>query len=389
MMLSLIRWLRGYVRFEIKGRFPERFMNLCLRQGRFLLNAGPEDGKFYGTLLLSDYKNIRSIARKSGVTLRVTDRKGFPFVLKKYKARSGLLWGTALFVVLSLLMQNFIWTIDINGIDSLSEVYIRKLLKDNGVYESAFKGKLNYHAIEREIMRQTEEIKWMSINVSGTKISVEMKEKQSAPYVIPYKEPCNIKAESDGVILSMHVKQGSTKLTTGSGVLKGQLLVSGVVQNDLMQNFLVHADADVLAKTEHTMTEKVVKTGVFYYPENIINRKNFNFLFLSIPIKFANVKGVYTSRIMHESISLNDAELLLGTTTEYCTTYKETPFNLNDEKSNELLNIKDYLYRLFTLKDCLEIDASVSINQNKENATMYAKYSCVEDIGTKQKIVVN
>lgn len=389
MFISLIRWLKGYVRFEVKGKFPERFMNLCLRQGRFLFNTGPVDNKFFGNLTVSDYKEIRAVARRSGVVLKIKERHGMPFILQRYRCRSGLVFGAVFFILLSIIMQNFIWSIEINGIDSLSEAQIRTLLKENGVYEGAFKGNLNYHAAERDIMRKAEEIGWMSINASGTKVETEIQEKAEIPFITPYKEPCNLKAKSDGVILSMNIKQGSTKLTKGSAVMKGQIIVSGVIQNSLMENYLVHADADVVASTEHTVTQEISRSGVYLKPVKIQKRQSLEFLWLNIPISFASVTEPYTSRIVTERLSLNNTDVKLGITSQYCTLYEETAYELDDKTACELLNVYDYLYRLFSLKDCMEIESSVSVSQKDDKAIAYIKYNCIEDIGYVEKIVVN
>lgn len=389
MILKLIRWIRGYVKFEVKGRFPERFMNLCLRQGVFLFETGPHNNKFMGSMLLSDYKNIRNFAKKAGVTLKVRERFGLPFLIKRYKGRSGLAVGFAVFILLSLIMQNFVWTVDINGINSLSEAHIRCVLKECGLYPGAFKGKLNYHAIERKIMREVEEIGWMSINVTGTKVETEIEEKAPVPFIIPAHEPCNLKAETDGIIISMNIKNGSTKLTKGSAVAKGQLIVSGVMQNALQESTFVHADADVIAATEHSMTRTVNKKGIYNKPVGVKERKSLDFLWIDVPFTFASAKAPFTSRVIKERLFLNSATVPLGVSTEICTLYEESSYELTDEKAKELLLTKDYLYRLFNLKDCIEIKASVSFAQKEDNVKSYIKYSCIEDIAYEEMIVVN
>ena len=389
MFIKLIRFLRGYVRFEVLGRFPERFMNLCMRQGRLLFDAGPDNGVFKGCLFLSDYKEIRSVARRSGVKLRVCERHGLPFALKKYKERKGLLAGAVLFLVVSLVMQNFVWSLDINGVESLSETYLRSVLKKYGVYEGAYMGSIDFAETELRLMQEIEEIGWMSINNMGTSIEIEIQEKEQVPNITPSDVPCNIKAERDGIILSMNIKNGSTKLSPGSAVIKGQLLVSGVTVNALNLTHFVHADALITAQTWHSVTETVTKSGVYSKPCDTVKRSSLKFLWFSLPCSLSSVKGTYTSRVESKRLNLNSKTLLVGKDTEYCTIYKDCEYMLTKEKTDELLNIKDYMYRLFTLSECTEITASSSVSETDDKATLYIKYTCVEDIAHKENIIVN
>ena len=88
-MIKFIRWIRGYVLFEIKGKFPERFINLCVRRGISLFNPMPKGGAIVASMLLCDYKHIKVIARKCGVTLRIKERFGLPFLCARYTPATG------------------------------------------------------------------------------------------------------------------------------------------------------------------------------------------------------------------------------------------------------------------------------------------------------------
>ena len=72
MLLRLIRWSKGYVDFSAYGKFPERFINLTTRNGINVWNLKPVQNGLTATMQVYDYKNIRSIASKSKLRLRVT-----------------------------------------------------------------------------------------------------------------------------------------------------------------------------------------------------------------------------------------------------------------------------------------------------------------------------
>ena len=84
-MLRLIRFIRGYVHFRIFGKYPERFINLSLKKGIGIFDTDVKDGAIYASAVVSDYRCIRSVARKSGVKLRITEKHGLPFILYRFR----------------------------------------------------------------------------------------------------------------------------------------------------------------------------------------------------------------------------------------------------------------------------------------------------------------
>lgn len=91
MLLKIIRFLRGSVDFTASGKFPERFMNITAKNGVNLWNPVPKKNAISASMYLSDYKKIRILARKSRVKTRITAKHGLPFIINRYKKRTGLL----------------------------------------------------------------------------------------------------------------------------------------------------------------------------------------------------------------------------------------------------------------------------------------------------------
>lgn len=381
--------MRGYVVFEILGRFPERFINLCVRQGRFLFGAKPEKDSFTAALLLSDYREIRPIARRSGVRLRIKERHGVPFILSRYRLRVGILVGMVLFVIVSLALQSFVWTVELHGVTTLSESVLIEKLREGGLYEGAYKKSLDLHYLERSLMQEMEEIGWMSINVIGTKAEVEIKEKEKKPPIINADEICNVKASHDGLILRMNTKQGTAKTSVGSAVIKGQLLVSGIVENSQEEVYFVRADAEVIAETHRQMTFEASTADEFKAPTDVSKRQKLIFYWFDIPFRFSSVSGEYSSRYVTEKIYLNNTCIELGTVTEFCTEYELKNYILSEEDAKKRLCADEAMYRLFALSECEEIKKTQKIKATENGYSMTVSYTCTEDIATSEKLVVN
>lgn len=389
MILKIIRWLRGYVTFEIIGRFPERFINLSVRQGFFIFSAKPFTDRFIASLLISDYRHIRYIARKSSVRLRICERHGFPFLLRRYRRRAGLMVGLLLFLVITLSMQGFVWSIDINGINTISESHLIEILNEKGLFCGARKGTIDIGALQRSVMTDIKEIGWMSVNIIGTKAEVEIKEKELKPHILEADVPCNVKADMDGRIISMNTKYGKAVVSPGSAVIKGSLLVSGVLENPSGDVSFVHADAQVIAQTQRAVSFSLNRKGITQVPQSTVNRYKLMFFQMEIPLKLASVRGDTTSRIQRDNLQLNKTNIPFGIISECCTSYLSVNYEINKENARKALKFDDYLYRLFSLSDCESILAQANIQETPSEFTCHMLYECTEDIAVEENFIVN
>ncbi|MGN0452191.1 MAG: sporulation protein YqfD [Ruminococcus sp.] len=388
-MLRLIRFLRGYVVFEIIGRFPERFINLCMCSGRFVFDATPKEGGFTASLLIKDFREIRPLARRSKVKIRIKEKHGLPFIINKNRGRVGLLIGLVLFLIITQAMQSFVWTVEIHGAQTVSESIISQKLSAEGLYSGALKSKIDTWELERSIMESTEEIGWMSVNIIGTKAEVEIKEKDTKPDIPDFTAPCNIKAQRDGLILKMNVRKGRASASVGSAVMEGQLLVSSVVENALEEVFFVRADAEVIAETHRIKTFTASSCGQYKKPLKSVKRQSLIFFWAEIPFNFSSVKGEHSSRIVTEKLFLNDTSLELGTVTEYATEFGTADYEISEDALKKKLESEEMLYRLFALSDCEAVTPEKTYSKTKDGLLLTAEYTCREDIAEREELVVN
>lgn len=389
MLLRLIRFFRGYVSFQVIGRFPERFVNICVRRGYFVFDAISDSQGFFCCLLLCDYKQIRYIARQAGVRLRVRSRHGLPFLLHRYKHRLGLMAGTMAFLIITIFLQSFVWTVDIHGADTISQSRLRAELSERGVFEGAYKNHIDPQRVERTLMQEMDSIGWMSVNIIGTKAEIEIKEKEYKPLIEDQNVPANITASRDGIIQSVRCRRGMIKTMTGSAVKKGQLLVSGIVDNSLGEISFVDANAIVMAETHREESFYTELTGESLRAERFFERQNLKFLWFCLPIRYCSASETYTSRYVTEKVFINDTALELGTITEYGTQYVTKPYNLTPQQGRQRLLVDEALFRVFSLSHCEEICAQLEFSETEDDISLAVTYSCVEDIANKEKIIVN
>lgn len=389
MLLQLIRFLRGFVTFKIIGRFPERFINLSLKSGIGIFDAKPEGGVLYASMVISDYRVIRPIARRTGVRLKIISRHGLPFVIYRHRHRWGIVVGALLFLVISIVMQNFVWTIELNGAETLSETAVLNTLCDAGFSVGKFKGSFDLHKIERKLLLEFDEIGWMSINLMGTHAEVEIKEKALVPDSEYSSNYSNIKASADGIILSTNVRRGTAEVTAGSAVSKGQLLVSGMYINALDELHFVDADAEIIAKTTYNFTATVDEATKCFMPNEKSQRSSLSFLWFDLPVSFTPEVVPFSSFTESKQLHLYENPVPLTQHTEHLCSYKQTTKNLTDKEAENILNTDLALFKLFNLNEAIIVSEESDLFKHGGTYTLSTKVICNEDIAVKENLVVN
>lgn len=389
MLLGLIRFLRGYVTFKISGRFPERFINLALKNGIGIFGALPKEGYLTASMVISDYKVIRPLAKRCSVRLKIQSRVGLPFIIFKYRRRWGLGVGIILFIIISLFMQNFVWSMELNGVKSISETGLKASLQEAGFAEGRFKGSMNLSRIENKILLEYEEIGWMSINLLGTHAQVEIKEKSPVPQKEYSSGYSNIFASSDGVILSTNISRGTAKTKAGSAVSKGQLLVSGMYENALGDVHFVDAEAEIIASTCYKFTASIAEEVTRLKPADYKNRSKIRVFWFDIPITFAPEEPLSTFYDENYQVHIYDTPIPLTVSRQQLVNYDEEIKNITKEEAENILKTELSLYKLFNLKDTKSLTDEYEIIKEENYYKIEAVINCTEDIARKENLIVN
>ena len=388
MLLKILRYCRGYVGFTVSGKYPERFLNITARKNIRLWDVQRKDDGFTACMYRSDYRRIRPYARGAGVRLRVGIKRGLPTVIGRYRGRVGLVIGACAFILAVFVMSLFIWSIDITGLDTVSRTRMLDDLRDHGLYIGAFKPAIDSGQVAREIMLEQKEIGWMAVNITGSYASVEIKEEAPAPEVEDISTPCNIKAKSDGQILRIEAMEGETKITEGSGVIKGQLIVSGVRTGEQGASRLVHAQARVyaLTKREASFSAPAVSKSLVPNGETAV-RKSLLLFGLRIPYRFGAVHSPYsvTSQVVRSPSPLG-ITLPVGVVNETVSALEYNECELDNNSAQELLTREAQLYEAFSLSDCTVEDREYTLDISDNVYTLHVTYTCVEDIAYQDPI---
>ena len=83
----MIRYVRGYVRIRVSGRFAERFLNSCSHHKVRLWELKPVPEGYEMNLFLSGFRKMQPVIKKTGIRFVIIKRIGFPFWIYQYRKR--------------------------------------------------------------------------------------------------------------------------------------------------------------------------------------------------------------------------------------------------------------------------------------------------------------
>ncbi len=378
--VKIFRFLCGYIIFCGDGGFPERFINLCAASGISLWDVESRDGKFFGKTNIKGYKKIRRPAKKSSTKIRIKSKVGLPFFIHKNKNRKFLLFGAVVFVLGIALLSNTVWTIKVVGNQKVPEEKIISVLSDLGLNIGVKASKLDRKDISKKARDRIDSLSWVSVNVEGCTATVEVKEK----FEVEEDEdisttPSNVIARCNGELLYIETYQGTRVQEIGSGVIKGDTIISGVVDyKNTVTNFY-HAEGYVEAKTNHTISVKTESISGFRY-NKIRSGYKLLFLNLKIPLAPCPKKSKNSHSFTSQSfLKIGDTTLPFGIETTTVSYFEKVKISeplypvteLICNQTNDLSHLK-----------ILSRDISISDNKIK------ADYTCLENIAEQGELKV-
>ena len=249
-MGSISDFLRGTVRVEITGAFPEGLLNAAAQAGIELWDAEQPDA---WTLRLSGYENslglLSEMALGCGCELAVNERRGGSGNVRFLRRRPGLVVGLILTAALLLLSSLFIWRIDIRGNERLSRGQILRALADSGVDVGCFWPRMDVEKVRGCMLQRLPEIGWMTVNVSGSRAVVVISERLPKPEIYRESGCVDLIAEKDGLIRRISVLAGTPHAEPGQPVTKGQMLIEGRRASLTESGELLRARGTVMAET--------------------------------------------------------------------------------------------------------------------------------------------
>ena len=147
-----------------------------------------------------------------------------------------------------MLLNEFVWSIDIKTEKNISPFEIRNLLYKEGIKEGTFKRKINYEDLEEKLKEDHPKISWVSVRPYGSKLLIDIREKQLPPSLIKDDTKKDLIAKKDGIISRVYTANGTALVKAGDVVKCGDPLIS-YIEGDETHSYEVVPKGVVMAKT--------------------------------------------------------------------------------------------------------------------------------------------
>ena len=249
-MTGVVNYFSGHVRVELVSDFPERFINICAQNGIAIWGVERVDAVTLRTSMRrGDFKKLLPFGARGVGRIKLIEKGGLPFFLRRFRKRYALLAGLLITFSGLYALSQFIWEIDVTGNEALSAEAILRELAASGVAVGTYRHGYDMRDIQHRMILRLPELEWLAINTTGSRATVEVRERTPKPDIIRQDIPCNIVAAKPGLIYSINTLAGAPQVRAGQTVEAGDLLVSGVINSNMVGMMSVHAMADILART--------------------------------------------------------------------------------------------------------------------------------------------
>lgn len=280
-MIRPLLFLVGYEILSVDESDSARLINLCTQakivyriidfgEGRVRLRVSPIAAM-----------RLRILCAKYGIVICVHRRHGIPDLLARFISRPGLVLGFALSVLTVAASGRVIWDVRVEGNETVPTEYIKETLSECGIGIGTPKEGLELDSIENRFLILSDEISWITVNVTGTVAEVEVREVQSAEELPDY-AASNLVAARNGTVVSFEQVRGNIAVELGEAVSEGELLVGGIYGSEDTALRFVRSSGRVFAlcerdfhisvplefeKKSYTGEQKIKKSLIFFEKE--------------------------------------------------------------------------------------------------------------------------
>jgi len=392
LIIRIWNYFRGYVIIKIEGLTLEKFINLSIAKGIYLWDIIRCDyTTIEAKISIKGFMELKEVVRKVGCRVKILEKKGYPFIIHRLKYRKMLAFGSIIAIAIIFFMTSFIWSIDVVGNENVGDDIIISQLEKMEVRPGIRKGKVDLVGIKKGLLTDIDLFAYTHVEIKGTKLIVDVREKESSNEAIAEEVPCNIISKKKAVIEKVVAKNGKSVVEKGDIVKEGEILITGIITDERLENPLyVHADGYVIGITRYSevIEEPIIKsieeeTGKEYVTREVrLGNKRLQFMNGDIPFQHYIEQTTVKKIINNDSFSL-PIEVVIHT-------YKEVKLskvkqNLDSLKKLTSVNgVKKIMDSLPENVEVLSKDVNYSVSDNILTTNIIIEVK--EEIGVKKRI---
>ena len=388
----IFNYIIGYIRISIEGYYIERFINICRNNKIAIWNLKRDKNvKLELNVGIKDLKRVAKIAKKTKCKMRITKKKGLPFLFNRYKKRKLFFAFLIAIIIILAISSNFIWNIQIVEEDKDTMGNLYQDVIDSGLTIGTMKSKINTKDIINKVRLKRDDIAWMGIELKGTNAIVKVVKATAKPDIIDDEDYCNIVSDKQGIITKISAQNGTIAVKVGDTVNVGTILINGWMEGKYTGIRYVHAKGEIQAKVWHTKSKKI--------PYNTTERTETGKIENKYKIKINNFEinlskrlskfEIYDTIVMENKFKIfSDFYLPISLikTTNKEVKEEQKKYEIEEAKNLGIQQLQDELDNEIENKEKI-VNKIINTYEKEDGVEVYVTYEVLEDIGTNEKIV--
>lgn len=224
----MISFIRGYYTIVVEGLDTESFLNYLIRNKIYVYNVNKiEKTKIQFNIDRENFKLLKKTHRSNKFNVKVKKQTGIPFIAKRIYTYRGMVICAIISLIILMSTSQFVTDVYITAPEGIDKEALQKELYIQGVKPGVYKKSIDRKIVRNNIMGKFDQIAYVSINVKGTNIFVNITKKDESQNSEENSNYCNIIASKDGIIEKVVPRSGEAIVEEGDIVKKGDVLVNG------------------------------------------------------------------------------------------------------------------------------------------------------------------
>ncbi len=244
----------GWISFSAEGKNLPAFRD-AMREGHYVCRGQQVRNEvFYAQTRSYHWHGITVLAAAHEIRLEKLRERGVWHHLRPYRLRFGLLAGILCGLAFTYWCSAYVRTIEIHGNTAISDTQILEALAGLGVQRGTAYRDIPFTDVEQQMRLAVRDIEWITLRHTGGRLVVDLREEKKPPAMTHDRCPCNYVANVSAQITSMEVLGGHAAVKVGDAVKAGDVLISGVREDENGVTRFYHATGRVKGIYEYTLT---------------------------------------------------------------------------------------------------------------------------------------
>lgn len=218
-----------YIGFEVVCPSEQLLFRELQRCGTDVIGISRSGGVLRFSVVFTQRRRVEGILDRLKAEHTVCSRGALVRTLDSVKHRLGLAVGSAVCLAALITVQNFVINIEVLSDDPEIQKRVAEVLHDCGVEPGAYIPDIERAKTERQLRQTVEGISWAGITLTDCTVIVDVLDDIPEPKRADDHYPTDLVAKYDAVVDKLEILNGAVVEPVGSGVVAGEVLVSGRV----------------------------------------------------------------------------------------------------------------------------------------------------------------